>query len=235
MSNSAQVVFVSGANRGIGYELVRQLSQQAYNVVAGYRSASSSQQLLDDAKEANNILPYKVDVTVESDLQGLYEAIAEKYGRLDIVINNAAINQKRAAKMNELDWVDIAHHFDVNVGSVFLATQYLYPLLKAGQSKKVINISSRLGSIGLNSGGPIPYNISKAGLNMLTKQQAIAYAADNISVLSISPGWVRTDMGGSGAPLSVAESVAGLLQAIEALTLEQSGGFVGLGGSEIPY
>lgn len=234
MSNSMQTVFISGANRGIGNELAQQLSQQ-YTVIAGYRDESRSGLLLTQAQENTHLVPFRVHVTAESDLKALHDFIAGQFGHLDVLINNAAANLNRSLALNDLTWEDMSHHLDVNVGGVFLTTQHLYPLLKAGQGKKIVNISSRLGSIASNSGGSIPYSLSKAALNMLTKQQANAYRAAGITVISLSPGWVKTDMGGSAAPLTVQESVRQIVQRIAEMSLAQSGAFLNVDGERIPY
>lgn len=235
MTTHMQTVFISGANRGIGNELARQLSQQAYKVIAGYRDESRSESLFTWAQENTNLLPFRVHVTSEDDLQALYQFIAGQFGRLDVLINNAAANLNRSLNLNDLTWSDMTHHLDVNVGGAFLTTKHLYPLLKAGQGKKIINISSRLGSIATNSGGSIPYSLSKAALNMLTKQQANAYRADGIAVISLSPGWVQTDMGGTSAPLTVQESVRQIEQRIAEMSLARSGEFMNYDGERIPY
>lgn len=235
MTTHMQTVFISGANRGIGNELARQLSQQAYKVIAGYRDESRSESLFTWAQENTNLFPFRVHVTSEDDLQALYQFIAGQFGRLDVLINNAAANLNRSLNLNDLTWSDMTHHLDVNVGGVFLTTKHLYPLLKAGQGKKIINISSRLGSIATNSGGSIPYSLSKAALNMLTKQQANAYRADGIAVISLSPGWVQTDMGGTSAPLTVQESVRQIEQRIAEMSLARSGEFMNYDGERIPY
>lgn len=235
MTTHMQTVFISGANRGIGNELARQLSQQAYKVIAGYRDESRSESLFTWAQENTNLFPFRVHVTSEDDLQALYQFIAGQFGRLDVLINNAAANLNRSLNLNDLTWSDMTHHLDVNVGGAFLTTKHLYPLLKAGQGKKIINISSRLGSIATNSGGSIPYSLSKAALNMLTKQQANAYRADGIAVISLSPGWVQTDMGGTSAPLTVQESVRQIEQRIAEMSLARSGEFMNYDGERIPY
>ena len=235
MTNNFQTVFISGANRGIGKELALQLSAQAYNVIAGYRSESRSQSLLDEGKKRSNLFPFKVDVTSENDLEMLYTFIANDFNQLDVLINNAGVFLSRDVQLNELAWSTVAHHFDVNVGSAFLTTTRLYPLLKEGSGKKIINISSKLASIEMNSGGSFPYNVSKTALNMLTKHQAVEYHADNITAISLSPGWVQTDMGGGAAPLTVRQSAAKILQIVETISLADSGHFIGIDGDLLPY
>ncbi len=123
----------------------------------------------------------------------------------------------------------------VNMGGPFLTSQHLYPLLQKASEKKIINISSQMGSIQLSGGGATPYRISKAALNMLTRNQAIEYKKDGISVVCLHPGWVRTDMGGPAAPMTVAESAKKIFQIIETVTLANSGEFISVNGETIPF
>ena len=235
MTDNFQTVFISGANRGIGLELAQQLSKQSYKVIAGYRDKTRSQVLLDEAQRTKNLFSFQVDVTLESDLDALHNFISTQFGILDILINNAGVNLNRSSVLNELRWSDFAHHLDINVGGAFLTTKHLYPLLKTGQSKKIINISSKLASIELSGGHSIPYSLSKTALNMLTKNQSVEYKSDGVAVISLSPGWVRTDMGGEAAPLSVQESAKRILQVINTLSLAQTGQFLDLNGDILPY
>lgn len=235
MIDKSTVVFVSGANRGIGFELTRQLSQQGSQVVAGYRDKDRSEKLLELSHSSTNIFPFNVDVTEESLLGALNEFIDQKFGYLDIIFNNAAINFKRNAALNDLEWSDISQHLEVNVGGAFLTARYLYPLLKKGTRRIIVNISSRLGSMELCIPGSIPYSISKASLNMLTRHQAMEYKKDGVTVISISPGWVRTDMGGHTAPLSVEESVSSMLKVVDDLSLTMTGQFLDVDGTPLPF
>lgn len=235
MTNNFQTVFISGANRGIGKEIALQLSEQEYNVIAGYRSESRSEPLLDEGRKRSTLFPFKVDVTSENDLEMLYTFIANKFNQLDVLINNAGVFLSRDVQLNELAWSDVAYHIDVNVGGVFLTTACLYPLLKKGKAKKIVNISSRLASIELNNGGSFPYNVSKTALNMLTKHQSVEYKVDGITAISLSPGWVKTDMGGDAAPLTVQQSATQILQIIESIALANSGSFLEVDGDPLPY
>ncbi len=235
MTDNIQTVFISGANRGIGFELARQLVKQPYQVIAGYRDESRSKELLGEAERTRDLYSVQVDVTSENDLADLYKFIDNRFGYLDVLINNAGINLNRSLTTNELAWSDLAHHFEVNVGSAFLTSKYLYPLLRVGSQKMILNISSNLGSIELNNGGSMPYSVSKAGLNMLTKHQSIDYREDDITVVCISPGWVKTDMGGSAAPLTVEESVLQIVRLLDTVMPSQSGQFLDLSSNILPY
>lgn len=235
MDTSAKVVFISGANRGIGYQLAMQFAAKSYQVIAGYRDKSRAVSLLKQAENTANLHPFQVDVASKEAIEALGSFIRSKFNRLDILINNAGINQSRTRNLEGLEWSDIAHHLDINVGGAFLASQQLYPLIKKGADKKIINISSQLGSIGMGGGGPIPYSISKAALNMLTKNLSTAFRADGITVISMHPGWVRTDMGGHAAPLSAEDASAHIVTTIEGIAASETGDFLNYDGTALPY
>ena len=235
MGTEDKVAFVSGANRGIGFGLTLEMAKQGYKVAAGYRDENRTEKLSAEAKEDDNIFPVKVDVTVENDLKHLYEFIENRFDHLDILINSAGVNINEPAQVNELEWEDFAESLMVNLGGPFLASKYLFPLLQKGTEKKVINISSQMGSIQLSGGGATPYRVSKAALNMLTRNQAIEYKRDGIVVVCLHPGWVRTDMGGPAAPMTAAESARKLFQIIEMLSLSNTGEFISVKGDKIPY
>ena len=209
--------------------------QHGCKVAAGYRDENRSRQLLVEAEKHGNILPVKVDVTVEDDLQHLYQRINNRFGHLDILVNSAGVKINESAQFNELDWQDVARSLKVNVGGPLMTSQALYPLLKKGREKKIINVSSRMGSIQLTDGGMTSYRVSKAALNMLTRNQAIEYKKDGIAVVIVHPGWVRTDMGGPAAPMTVAESAGKIFKIIEMISLSNTGEFISVTGDKIPY
>ena len=235
MSSEDRTVFISGANRGIGLGMALLMARKGYTVFAGYREEARSERLFQEARQDGRIVPVKVDVTRQSDLRGLVDTIASRAGHLDILINSAGINLGKAGEIDSLSLKDFTESFLVNVGAAFLTTRYLLPLLKEGGEKKVVNITSVMGSIQLSTGDMAPYRVSKAALNMLTKNQAAAYQPYGITVVGLHPGWVRTDMGGPEAPLTVEESVTKLLGIIESLSPSRSGEFISFEGQVIPY
>jgi len=235
MTSDQKTVFISGANRGIGLGMALLMARKGYTVFAGYRDRERSARLLDAAGEESRIMPVKVDVTREDDLKGLVDTIASRAGHLDILINSAGINPGKDAGLDSFSLSDLTEGFLVNVGGPFLATKYLLRLLKEGREKKVVNISSMMGSIQLSTGDMAPYRLSKAALNMLTKNQAIAYQRYGITVVCLHPGWVRTDMGGPEAPVTVEEAVPRLLGIIEEVSPSRSGEFISFDGQVIPY
>lgn len=229
-----KTAFVSGANRGIGLALTRELAGQGYSVVAGYRDRSKANELVSDA-ERLSVMPVDVDVIDEASLSRLFRFIDERFGYLDLLINNAGVNLRYDALLEDIDWRDIEENFRVNVGGPFLTTQYLYPLMKKSREKKIVNITSNMGSMSNNTGGATPYRVSKAALNMLTSNQASQYKSDGVTVVAMHPGWVRTDMGGQTAPLSAEESASKIAGVIETLTPAKGGQFLSPEGVVLPY
>jgi NAD(P)-dependent dehydrogenase (short-subunit alcohol dehydrogenase family) len=228
--NESPVVFVTGANRGIGFEFARQLIDRKSRVVAGYRSRVRSRALLSIADEHDNLHPVKVDVTDQDQIEKARDIIADKFGRLDMLINNAGIQIRYDDDIDEIEADEIMENFQVNVVGPFLTGKMLHRLLAKGTNPKIINITSQMGSIEQASGNAVPYRISKAGLNMLTRNQAAAYGRDGTIIVAMHPGWVRTDMGGPGAMLTPEESVAAMLKVIDGLREKDNGRFIGYDG-----
>jgi NAD(P)-dependent dehydrogenase (short-subunit alcohol dehydrogenase family) len=235
MESEERVAFVSGANRGIGFGLTLEMVHHGCKVAAGYRDETSSKKLLAEAEQHRNILPVKVDVTSKDDLKHLYHLIKNNFAHLNILVTGGVFNKHDSAEVNELNWEDLARNLEVNVGGPLMTSKTLYPLLQKGKEKKIINISSQMGSIHLTDGGATPYRVSKAALNMLSRNQAIEYKGDGIAVVIVHPGWVKTDMGGPAAPMAVAESVRKIFQIIEMISLSNTGEFISVTGDTIPY
>ena len=230
-----RVAVVTGANRGIGLEFSRQLLAGGWEVVAGYRDTGRSQKLLSETDGAGRLHPFKIDVTREDDARQLRAFVSDRFGKLDLLINNAGISTDGKESVDTIELSSVTADFNVNVIGPLIVTRELRDLLIAGSQPKVVNIGSRLGSVQLSSGSIVPYRLSKSALNMLTKIQAEAYGPDGITVVVVSPGWVRTDMGGDHASLSPQESVSAMLHQIEKLNPKKSGKFISINGAKIPY
>ena len=235
MESEKRVAFISGANRGIGFGLTLEMVHHGCKVAAGYRDESRSEKLLTEAEKERNILPVKVDVTIEDDLKRLYRFIENHFGHLNILVNSAGVSINESAEVNKLNWEDLARNLEVNVGGPLMTSKTLYPLLQKGKEKKIININSQMGSIQLTDGGATPYRVSKAALNMLSRNQAIEYKGEGVAVVIVHPGWVKTDMGGSAAPMTVTESARKIFQIIEMISLSNTGEFISVTGDTIPY
>lgn len=227
-------VLITGANRGIGLEFCKQYLEQGYKVFACCRDVSRAEQLKQLQHEfADNMVIITLDVASETSIQQLQASLSNE--PVDIVINNAGIFSVNNDNdlLNSKSWQPI---FQINAIAPYLLTQLLIDNLIRGHQKKVINISSEMGSISLNhTGGHTPYRASKAALNAITKNLAIEVTDKGITLVAIHPGWVQTDMGGPNGQLSPQASVSAMRELIEKMTLTDSGKFYNYTGEELPW
>jgi NAD(P)-dependent dehydrogenase (short-subunit alcohol dehydrogenase family) len=223
----AQVVLVTGSNRGIGLELCRQLKQKGCEVIATCRKQS------DALVELGVEIIENVDVSSQPSLLKLAETLSGR--QLDWLINNAGIADGIA--MDALDEDSIAscqRMFEVNSLGPLLTTQALVNNMRTGS--KVGLITSRMGSMGDNdSGGSYGYRMSKAALNAAGKSLAIDLKPEGIAVAILHPGWVKTDMTGHSGLIDTDESASGLIQRMDELNLDNTGGFWHTNGELLPW
>jgi NAD(P)-dependent dehydrogenase (short-subunit alcohol dehydrogenase family) len=231
-----QRVLVTGSNRGLGLEFVRQLLARGDRVYAACRHPGRALPLTELAgAHPGHLAVLPLDIDKERSIAELARETAALTDSLDVLINNAGMLVS-GERFGSLAAKSLNDTFVTNVIGPLLLTQTLSPLLEKGTNPKVLNISSELGSLAeTNAFGTPSYAISKAALNMVTRQLAGALSAHNVTVFCVSPGWVRTDMGGFGAPLSPQDSVAGMLKLLDAATPADSGRFIGLDGSDVPW
>ena len=191
------VALVSGASRGIGAEIVRQLAaDHGFLVFAGARDP-------EEVAEQEGVEPIRLDVTDQSTIDAARERIEADPGRLDVLVNNAGITGPWADRAAEED-LDQAHAvLETNLFGAWRLTQAVVPLLRRSDDARIVNVSSGAGQLNDMNGGYPSYRISKSGLNALTR--ILANEESGIRANSVCPGWVRTDMGGRGAPRSVEE------------------------------
>ncbi len=225
---------ITGANRGLGFEFCKQFLNKKYQVYACCRNINNATELQKLKSISHNqleIIP--LDVEAEESINLLNNHI--KHQPIDILINNAGIFTDYESD-NHLIAKTWQKFFMINSIAPYLITQKLLENCRASDQKKIINITSGLGSIKQNTeGGYDPYRASKAALNAITKSLAIENSSNNIIVIAMSPGWVRTDMGGAGAPLSPEEAVSGIIKQIDKLTAEDTGKFYSYDGRELPW
>ena len=191
------VALVSGASRGIGAEIVRQLAaDHGFLVFAGARHP-------EEVAEQEGVEPIRLDVTDQSTIDAARERIEADPGRLDVLVNNAGITGPWTDRAAEED-LDQAHAvLETNLFGAWRLTQAMMPLLRRSDDARIVNVSSGAGQLNDMNGGYPSYRISKSGLNALTR--ILANEESGIRANSVCPGWVRTDMGGRGAPRSVEE------------------------------
>ncbi|KAH9852414.1 NAD-P-binding protein [Lenzites betulinus] len=230
---------VTGASRGIGLEIVRQLLNTPSNlVVAACRTPDKAADLhaLQTSAHQGKLRIVPLDVANFDSIRALpaHLALILKDTGLDYLINNAGILEPDTAYT--LDPEVTLRTLRTNVVGPALVSQVLLPLLEKGRAKNVLHISSTLGSIASATGfGPsaTSYAISKAALNMMAYKQKLE--RPDLIVIPLCPGWVKTSMGGDGAQLEVQDSVAGILKVITSATPAQSGKYLRFDGEEIPW
>jgi NAD(P)-dependent dehydrogenase (short-subunit alcohol dehydrogenase family) len=224
----SQTVLVTGANRGLGLEFVRQIVDRGDTVIATCRDPQSAPELAATGAQVET-----VDVGETEDLRALASRLEGR--AIDLLINNAGMGVGGRA-FHEEDFDGLARFFEVNAIAPMRLSQLLLDNLRAGRGKTIVNVTSKMGSIDDNtSGGAYGYRGSKAALNMLTKSMALDLRREGIQAIVIHPGWVATDMGGSAAPLSTPDSVKGMLAVVDGLGPEQSGHFFDYSGAELPW
>ena len=199
MSDPQQsIALVTGANRGIGLEVVRQLAQQDMTVVLGSRDLqkgqSAAEQLL---AEGLTVLPQAVDVTDAQSIQQVADWVDQEFGYLNILVNNAGILYDSWQTASTADLTVVQEAFDTNTLGAWRMVQAFLPLIRLAEWGRIVNVSSEAGSLFSMSVTPA-YSSSKAALNALTRLLAAELREADILVNSVCPGWVATDMGGSG-------------------------------------
>lgn len=227
---------VTGANRGLGLEFVRQLLARGDHVIAACRQpgkATTLNLLAGEHPGRLQVLPLDLaDPRTHAALAAEVPLVTDEEP-LDLLINNAGV-LRGGERFGQVRPSDLDASFHTNAAGPFLLTQALAPQLAEGAT--VANISSEVGSIALRQEFRTPsYAMGKAAQNMATSLLAQALAPRGIKVVALHPGWVRTDMGGAQAALSAQESVAGLLRVLHQLTLDQSGEFFDWQGQPLPW
>ena len=228
-------VLITGANRGIGLELVRQCSNRGWRVFACCRNPHNAEALFSLARLSNGqISVHLADLLELSTLQALaYELRNEA---VDILFNNAGVYGSDRNRFGQIDADDWSTTFRINTIGPTKMVEYFHQHLCSGARKQVAFLSSKMASMADNgSGGSYIYRSSKAALNAVVKSLAIDLSGDGISCVALHPGWVKTDMGGPDAEISTEESVSRMLSHLDDLKLQDSGRFIDIDGSDIPW
>jgi NAD(P)-dependent dehydrogenase (short-subunit alcohol dehydrogenase family) len=221
-------VLVTGANRGIGLEFVRQYRADGAEVIACCRTPDKT-----GALTAPGVRVMALEVCDSAALARL--AAALKGEPIDILINNAGVFGPARQSASDSDYDGFVETFRINSLAPLMVAQALRGNLLRGRDKKLVVLTSKMGSISDSSGGTLAYRASKAALNMIFHGVAKEWVKDGIAVGILHPGWVRTDMGGPNALIDVQKSVSGLKACIAGLSLENSGHFLDYKGREIGW
>lgn len=225
---------ITGANRGLGLEFVRQYAEAGWRVLACCRDPKAAADLTDLAGgSGGRVTVHALDVTDPARAAAL---AAELDGEaIDLLLNNAGVYE-REGPLGQLDLAAWERSFRVNTLAPIQLSAALVEHVARSQGKRIVNVTSLMGSIGDNqSGGSYAYRSSKAALNMATVCLAKDLRPRGITCLLLHPGWVKTDMGGEQAPLEAPESVRGMRAVIERATLEDTGAFLDYEGDVLPW
>ncbi|HTN43569.1 MAG TPA: SDR family oxidoreductase [Nitrospiria bacterium] len=208
-----RIGLLTGANRGIGYEVARQLAERNWTVILTARDEAKGRKAVEDlARPGFDVRFHWLDVSDPESIRRLARDLAADPGRLDVLVNNAGILEDDDRGSDRVPIGTLRATMETNFFGPFELSQALLPLLRKSDDARIINVSSGLGQLSDGGGGYPAYSISKAALNMMTVQFAEDLGG-RVRVNSVCPGWVRTGMGGPGAPRSVergAESIVWL-------------------------
>lgn len=230
-------VLITGANRGIGLEFVKQyLNSAEWTVIACVRSSTHEDSLLQLSAPQKKLHIIHCDVSHPEQIQTIPTQLEQKnIQEIDLLLNVAGIfnPEENIFEANVNDWLK---SFQVNTIAPALVAKACLPLLQKGRLKTIVNTSSVMGSIAANTEGDrAVYRSSKAALNSVTRSMAGTLRKENIAVVSVHPGWVQTDMGGVNAPLLPQQSVANMIQTISRFSLKDSGSFVDHSGQTLDW
>lgn len=228
LNNMSQqkIALVTGAYRGLGLETVRQLAQKDYTVILTGRKDEKGQAALDTlAKEGITAHYQHLDVNNVENIQEVANAVQEKFGYLNALVNNAAIHYDSQQSALHADFKIVHEAIETNLLAPWHIIRAFVPLLEKANHATITNVSSGAGSLYDMSGGTPAYSITKAGLNVLTIKFAEELEPKGILVNSVCPGWVRTEMGGEAAPRSVEEGAKGIVWAAILPKGGETGGF----------
>ncbi len=224
---------VTGAGRGIGLELVRQLLAKGENIIATVRDAKKADRLLALERESGGRLRLETLNVDDADSSAAF-ADRLKGIPIDTLINNAGVLMDAGASLANASLDAVRAQFETNAIGPMRVTQSLLPNLRLSKNASVANISSLMGSIADNkSGGAYGYRMSKTALNMFTK--CLANGEPDILAVCFHPGWVKTEMGGSRATTEISDSAAGIIDALSRLKREDTGSFYDFQGRKLPW
>jgi NAD(P)-dependent dehydrogenase (short-subunit alcohol dehydrogenase family) len=243
MATDKKVAFITGGNRGIGLETARQLAQTGVHVVIGSRNLEQGKAAAEKlSAEGLGVEAIRFDITKSADYKEAYDYFDKKYGKLDILINNAGVSKETFGAPNNSSTVSQAilrEIFDTNFFGVIELTQVLLPLIKKAPEGRIVNLSSILGSLALHADPNSPiygfkvlaYDSSKTALNQFTVHLAHELKDTKIKVNSAHPGWVKTEMGTDAAPMEIPDGAKTSVQLATLAADGPTGGYFHMGES----
>jgi NAD(P)-dependent dehydrogenase (short-subunit alcohol dehydrogenase family) len=232
MTENGRVALVSGGNRGIGLEVCRQLAGRGITVVMGARDEEQGRAAADGL--SGNVAVRQLDVADPKSVERMSRSIEEEFGRLDVLVNNAGISNDDGQRGVDADLDRVKEALEANLFGAWRLCEIAVPLMKRNGYGRIVNVSTGLAALEDMGGGSPGYRISKTALNALTRILASELRGSGILVNSVNPGWVQTDMGGSGATRSVEEGADALVWAATLPNNGPTGGFF-QDGRPIPW
>ena len=227
-------ILITGTNRGIGLEFVKHYLKNNEKVIATYRNKNSAKDLLELKNTTSNLFLVELDVSNPNSINEFSSKITDQ--PIDTFVNNAGVfgpRNNEFGNFNAKEWLDV---FNINTIAPLLITQKILKNLRLGKNKKLVFISSKVGSIEENTGGGMYiYRSSKTALNQVIKSLSIDFKDENFIAAALHPGWVQTDMGGPNALIDTKTSVKGMTEVIDSLVIKNSGRFYNYDGSSIPW
>ena len=208
MAAAPRVALVSGGNRGIGYEICRTLAKHGLSVVLTARDAAKGKAAVKALHGEELAVDFqRLDVTSCRSIRSCVAAVAERHGRIDVLVNNAGIMiDPRGSRFLDTQLETYRDTLEANLFGPLQLAQAVVPLMKAHRYGRIVNLSSGLGQLSEMGSGTPAYRISKTALNALTRILAAEFRENNVLVNSMCPGWVRTGMGGESAPRTPQEA-----------------------------
>ena len=227
-------VLITGTNRGIGLEFVKQFLAREDTVLATCRDMGSATELRQLKNDTRKLHIFELDVSSQKSMEDLTLQLAGH--AIDIFINNAGVYGPRDSTFGKVSANEWAKVLQVNAKAPMILTQLLIDNLRDGSDKKLLYITSKMGSIDDNKGGgSYVYRSSKAALNAVVKSISVDLRGSGFSVAVLHPGWVQTDMGGPNALIDVTTSVSKMIDVIDNLNFHNSGSFFNYDGGIIPW
>ena len=228
-------VLITGANRGIGLEFARQYTADGWEVFAACRAPSAARQLQEMARgSTGRVTTIPMDVTNGESVRSAAKQLVTV--AIDLLINNAGTAGVPGQRTGAVDYENWVRVLDVNTMGPLRVIEAFMDQIARSQRRLIVTITSGMGSLTDNtSGGSIAYRTSKAAVNMAMRSVAADLTSRRIACIVVNPGWVKTAMGGAGAPLTPEESVAAMRRLIEGVGPEESGKFFDYDGSEYPW
>ena len=199
-----KIIVVTGGNRGIGKEIVKQLASLGHRVVLACRNPESGKKAIENFENKGLIDVKKLDLADHQSIHDFAKGLYTDYSRIDVLINNAGIFEDKNSSSANINYETLESTWQINTVGPILLSQTILNLLKGSDDARIINMSSGMGSVSsLSTGGSPAYRISKAALNAYTQILSADLSTEKIKVNAMCPGWVHTDMGGQGAHRSV--------------------------------